>query len=337
MLVTAYSAAIQIILVVMILAAITSLQVRSPAKARIHSSHSIQSGEIIHPGDLLDVDVVGSTDFDWRGTLNPEGFLDGIRFVEDGVFARCRTTDSVAQEIRDSFARFLNEPKVKVSILDRSGREPAVIYGAVRSPQRFRLLRDVRLAELIVLSGGITDAASGTVSILRQPGAFCGNFEEASPFGEAVEGGSARILTLELNDLLSGNERANPFILYGDVITIAESLPVYLVGGVSKPGSISFREGLTVSRAVDSAGGLAKDAEPGSVTILRRSEGTSEAIRVDLEQIRNGAADDIELRAYDIVNVSQRGGFERRFAPLEGPERSGNGHSGTLPIRIIDR
>ena len=41
---------------------------------------SIPESEVnlIHSGDLIDVDVVGSIEYDWRGRLNPEGFLDGI-------------------------------------------------------------------------------------------------------------------------------------------------------------------------------------------------------------------------------------------------------------------
>ena len=30
--------------------------------------------DLIHFGDVIDVDVVGSLEFDWRGGLTPEGF-----------------------------------------------------------------------------------------------------------------------------------------------------------------------------------------------------------------------------------------------------------------------
>ncbi|MGH9819117.1 MAG: hypothetical protein ACRD43_03015, partial [Pyrinomonadaceae bacterium] len=43
--------------------------------------------DLVHYGDVIDVDVVGSLDFDWRGTLNPEGFLDGMERIEDPVYA----------------------------------------------------------------------------------------------------------------------------------------------------------------------------------------------------------------------------------------------------------
>ncbi|MDM7924023.1 MAG: hypothetical protein QUS14_17160 [Pyrinomonadaceae bacterium] len=38
---------------------------------------SRRAAELIHYGDLIDIDVVGSFEYDWRGTLTQEGFIDG--------------------------------------------------------------------------------------------------------------------------------------------------------------------------------------------------------------------------------------------------------------------
>src|SRR3954470_11961587 len=54
---------------------------------------------IIHIGDLIDVDVVGSAEYDWRGNLTPEGFLNGISFVEEPIYAQCRSEEEVAAEV----------------------------------------------------------------------------------------------------------------------------------------------------------------------------------------------------------------------------------------------
>ena len=58
----------------------------------------IDDSDLIHFGDLIDVDVVGSVEFDWRGTLNPEGFLNGPAFIEDPVFGLCRSEEAVAAD-----------------------------------------------------------------------------------------------------------------------------------------------------------------------------------------------------------------------------------------------
>lgn len=297
--------------------------------------------DLIHLGDLVDVDVVGSTEFDWRGELTPEGFLSGIEFTEKPVAALCRTTTDVAAEIAGSYGRFLNRPEVRVSILDRSGRLPAVVFGAVRNQQRLRLLRTVNLAEIIVVSGGLTSRASGEITILRQPRASCraagaGEQAEARAEGKTVAIGESIQLSISVKDLLRGEPRANPEIQYGDVITVLETSPVYVMGGVANPQRVDFREGLTLSRAVASAGGTIKGADPGRITIFRRQGGSSEVIKADLRDIETGNKVDVVLSAYDIVDVALDGEPDRRYAPFGEVERTGEQKPSELPVRVID-
>src|SRR5688572_12535390 len=94
-------------------------------------------GEQIHYGDLVEVDVVGSLDFDWRGGLTPEGFLDGLERAESPVYALCRSEGEVATAVAERYRRILRDPNVVVRILDRSNRALAYISGAVKTPQRF--------------------------------------------------------------------------------------------------------------------------------------------------------------------------------------------------------
>lgn len=295
----------------------------------------VASEDVIHLGDLVDVDVIGSTDFDWRGEVTPEGFLAGIRFTESPIAALCKTTEEVSNSIKSSYERFLNDPSIRVTILDRSGRAPAVLFGAVRNQHRFRLLRSVSLRELIVVAGGVTAAASGEVTILRRPTANCAPVPNAGSEGIDLIGESFRF-SVSIKDLLSGKTEANPLILYGDVVTVEESGPVFVMGGIVNPSRIAFREGLSLSRAVASAGGLVKEADPGRVTIFRRDADGSRVIKADLSSIDNGTADDIPLVAYDIVDVATSGSPDRRYAPFDEVESFRKTAVERLPLRIID-
>ena len=304
-----------------------------------------QADDLIHFGDLLDVDVIGSTEFDWRGALTPEGFLDGLRFTDNGVYALCETPNSVAEKVADSFKRFLNEPKVNVSILDRSGRATAVIYGAVRTPQRFRLNRPVRLAELLVVSGGLNENARGEIQILRQPLTSCEirnqvlNGPEADGSGNqerSADDPERNILNIRIENLLTGDKMSNPVISYGDIITVMESLPVYLMGGVANPSRIRFSEGLSVSRAIASAGGLSKEGDARRITVFRRSAGGAEIIKLDLTGVSSPNSDDIVLLPYDIVDVGQKGRAEQKFPPVIDRQSEDAVTNIDLPLRIID-
>src|SRR6476660_1623127 len=53
--------------------------------------------DLVHYGDVVDVDVVGSLEFDWRGKLNPEGYLDGFNGFGEPVLGLCRSESEIAE------------------------------------------------------------------------------------------------------------------------------------------------------------------------------------------------------------------------------------------------
>ena len=79
---------------------------------------------------------------------------------------------------------------------------------------------------------------------------------------------------------------------------------IYISGEVRSPGSFELREPITLLKAISLAGGLGERAASSKIEILRsRPDGTQERTRVNLDDIRNGKAVDVELFANDIVRV----------------------------------
>lgn len=291
-----------------------------------------QSGQLVHLGDIIDVDVVGSTEYDWRGPITPEGFLDGFDQVAKQIFALCRSEEEIAAEIAEEYGRILREPKVRVSIIDRSNRAIARLDGAIRTPYRFRIQRNVRLNEMIVLAGGVTDAASGEIQLQRPKNLSCEGFERGTD-----DSARPAVKVIKIGDLLKGIEDANPTILSGDIVTILEAYPIYMIGGVNRPGSIDSRSQVTLSRAIAMAGGLSKSAESSAISIYRRIDGKTAIINVSLEQIDSGAAADPTLNAFDIVDVTERGRTPRRLPPdPDAAIRSTRTSPVQPPLKIID-
>lgn len=302
---------------------------------------------LVHFGDLIDVDVIGSLEYDWRGTLTPEGFLNGIDFTENPIFALCRSEREIAAEVARAYAKILREPNVVVRILDRSNRPLAFLYGAVKTPQRFQIKRPIYLNEFIILSGGLTEKASGEIQIFRSKNLNCQQNSETKSASAAEsdlrerfvaasqETGASRI-NIRISDLLRGKKDANPQILSGDIVTVLEAESVYVIGGVANPKQISSRGEITLSRAVSSAGGTIKNADRKKVTIFRRDGGETKIIEADLEKIKRGEAEDILLQAFDIVDVAQTGRAGNKFPPvLKLAEPSGKS-TAVLPLRVID-
>lgn len=308
-----------------------------------------EASKTIHFGDLIDVDVVGSAEYDWRGTITPEGFLNGIGFIDEPIYALCQTEETIARKIEKAYDKLLRQPKVVVRVLDRSGRPVSVLFGAVKTPQRFQIQRSVRLNELIILSGGITERASGEIQIFRPQYLSCQEEKKTEDNKTAVdepnrtsfvstrrEDNGSTYINIKITDLLAGKTEANPLILTGDIVTILEAEPIYIIGGVASPKQISSRSQMTVSRAIAAAGGLTKDADPKKVVIFRRNGRESKIIDLDLDAVKAEKAEDIVLQAFDIVDVPQKGKTKRKFPPvirsIDGDEKN----LLNLPLRIVD-
>ncbi len=307
--------------------------------------------ELIHFGDLIDVDVIGSIEYDWRGTLSPEGILSGIKFTEEPVYAACKSPQQVAEKIAAEYGRFLNNPNIVITILDRTNRSLVRLFGAVNQPRRFRIRREVHLNELLIIAGGITENAGGEIQILRRFDSSCGadsEFQTAqknmvdpkipaseNQFIYVSDSKSPNIFTVTISDLLKGKKAANPKIYYGDLITVIEAEPIYVTGAVENPTKLSLRTTLTLSRAIASAGGLTKGAKANEITIFRRNSAGSEIITVDLDAIENGTVTDVKLQPFDVVDVAGRGQRRNKMPPIIQNEDISNS-TGDLPLTVID-
>lgn len=282
--------------------------------------------ELVHFGDVLDVDFVGAFEFDWRGTITPDGNLDGLDAYGDPIRALCRNEAQIAADIAKAYSKILRDPKVVVRIIDRSNRAVARLDGAVRTPTRFKLQREVRLRELLVLAGGLTDDASGDISIFRPRNLNC-------IAGSAQDNGS-QMITIKITDLLNGKPEANIQLLSGDIIDVIRAEPVYVIGAVNSPRPVFTRGETTVTRAVASAGGLAKDADGGKVTIYRRVGADSKVEETDLMKIKRGELIDLVLKPFDIIDVAGKGTGKRKFPPVAVTTAKTDRRE--LPLRVID-
>lgn len=312
------------------------------------SEKSKTDADSIHFGDLIDVDVIGSVEYDWRGTVTPEGFLDGIDYAENPIFALCRSEEEVAADVAGAFAKILRDPKVVVKILDRSNRPLSILYGAVKTPQRLQIKRLFFLNELIVVAGGLTDRASGEIQIFRQKNLSCRQPPNEPPdaaavtednegkFVKASQDNGLNYINIRVSDLLKGKKDANPQILSGDIITILEAESIYVIGGVANPKQISSGTQMTVSRAVAAAGGITKNADPKNIRIYRRANGETEIIEADLGKIKAGEAEDLTLKPFDIVEVGQTGRDKRKFSPILKLAEAADKKASNLPLRIIE-
>jgi len=175
-----------------------------------------------------------------------------------------------------------------------------VVVGAVRVPGRIEIRRQVRLHEVLAAAGGLTARAGKTIQLVHT-GSKC--FQSArAPAVDSVS--SSESTVLNISDLGRGEEKANPYIVAGDLVIVSVQEPIYVVGNVVSPGGIFPKEPLTLTEAIRRAGGIRLDGKTDTVVIYRQQKDKAAVpVAIDLNEIKRHRTKDPILEPYDIVYV----------------------------------
>ena len=122
---------------------------------------------------------------------------------------------------------------------------------------------------------------------------------------------SIKVNLVELLD--NGVTKDNVYVESGDVIYIQSATfsaqaqyKVYVLGKVKNPGAYDYRGGLTALDACVMAGGFADYSASNRTIITRRkSDGTTEKIKVNLDKVKKGDEPDVDLQPGDRVFVPE--------------------------------
>jgi polysaccharide biosynthesis/export protein len=301
-----------------------------------HQAQSISSHQPadnryrIGPGDVIEIRVFNKPQFSRDGVRVDSRGMIRMPLIEGEIQAACRTESELATEITTLYREYLKQPQVDVFIKDYQS-QPVAILGAVRAPTRAQLQRRVRLLELLSFAGGPSESAGRTIQIVRTAApSIC---ETTTAPDESNETALGVLDNFVLSETLRGDEKANPYVRPGDIVSVAEAEQAYVVGNVLRPAAISLKERITVSRAIAMCGGLMPDTKSSRIRIVRQTEGSTNKTElfVDLKAIDKQRAEDIALQSGDIVDVPTAGGKRllRNLISAVVPA------VGQLPVRVI--
>lgn len=285
-----------------------------PARATTSEQSGVDNQGIrnylLGPGDTLDVRVFAQPDLNAVVEVDSDGNISSLPFLESPIPAKCRTDKDIQKDITKAYAKYLKNPQVSVKIAERKSRQPATVFGAVRQPTRVQMQRKVRLNELMVVSGGFTERASGTIQILHTEPLMCPQPGEEA-LAAPIDGLKVPFEIIKISELRAGKTSANPVIRPGDYVLVTEAEPIYITGSVIAPQGIFLRDQLTLSRALAMVGGARKEAKLTDVRIYRQKPGATdqEMIRVDYAAIKKNQKPDFFLQAFDIIEVPEAGLF----------------------------
>lgn len=251
-------------------------------------------------GDVLDIRI-----FD-RPTLSRDGVrVDAsgtirMPLIRGDIEAACLTEGELAQQIAKGYSEYLKDPQVDVFVKEFNA-QPVSLIGALLKPGSYQLQRRIRLRELLMIAGGPLTTAGGQIQIMHdETQKSC----EQEPQRRMLSLDDPGVTMLNLDDVIRGDPKSNPYVRAGDFINLPEANQAYVVGNVFKPTSIALNGTITMSRAIAMAGGALPNSKS-EVRLLRLNpdKNGSREIHINLKELERNPTEDLALRAGDIVEV----------------------------------
>lgn len=244
-------------------------------------------------GDLLEIKVLGVDQLSRDLRVDNRGFITMPR-LDEPIKASCLTEEELETEIINKYSKYLNNPRVDVSVKEFLNLQVAVI-GAVHQTGRFQLKRRIRLLELLTYCGGLAESAGTNITIVH-------NDELASC--EIDKNPRPNFESIPVEELLRNDNNANFYVKSGDIINVPQANIITIAGNVNKPGSLPLTGTMTITRAIALSGGVKADTAKNKIRIVRQTPGAADTeIAVDLTAIEKRKSDDVELHVNDIVIV----------------------------------
>jgi polysaccharide export outer membrane protein len=166
------------------------------------------SNYIIGPGDSIQVFVWRNPELSVTVPVRPDGKIS-TPLVEDMVAVGKKPSD-LSRDIEVRLAEFIRSPQVNVIIMDaRSSFSQVTVIGQVKTPQTVPYQEGMKVLDLVLAVGGLTEFAAGNrAKLVRKDGN-----------GKDVE------IKIRLNDLLTaGKLKENLLVLPGDVLIVPASI-----------------------------------------------------------------------------------------------------------------
>jgi len=208
-------------------------------------------------------------------------------------------------------SEIIRHPAVSVTVTGY-GSQPVSILGSVNNAGIHQLKGPKTLTEVLSLAGGLRPDAGYRIKIVRM--SQWGTIPLPSVRRELS--GDFSVAEVNLKDILDAkNPEENIRICPHDVITVPRAQMIYVVGEVEKSGGfvLNENESFSVLQALALAGGLRVAAAPKKAKLIQPAEGGKKTeVAVDVARILSGRAQDLPLKADDIL-----------FIPLNGPKMAG--------------
>ncbi len=233
----------------------------APAEYRLGAGDVIRISVFQNPELTLETRVT-------EGGLVSYPLLGSIRVGGLGV---TQAEKLIADGLRSG--NFVKNPQVTLVITQVRGNQASVL-GQVNRPGRFPIeVADMRLSDLLAMSGGSNSIASDNIVLT------------------GVRNGQPYRLEVDLPTLFTPGGRGNDvLILNGDTVWVDRQPMVFIYGEVQRPGPMRMERDMTLMQALATGGGLnARGTEKGIRVHRKGANGSTEVIQSKMDdRLRDG-------------------------------------------------
>jgi len=243
------------------------------------------------PGDRVDIDLLGSAQGPQPVTVGPDGKIYYDLLPGQPVWGL--TLSQTCDQLNRELARFYKNPRTSVTL--REVRSIRVwVLGRLNTPGIYPLDTPTTIVDAITRAGGLYTSQ------------FTGTTEELADLRHSFLLRHGKYLPVNFDRLIhEGDLSQNLYLEPDDFICLPSALAteVYVLGAVTEPRAVSFKDQVTLSSAIAVARGTTPDAYPREVVIIRGSLTEPHYAVVNFLDILKGKAREVALQPHDIVYV----------------------------------
>lgn len=246
---------------------------------------AIAGDYVIGEGDSLEIAVWGVKELSFPARVRPDGKITVPGLGDISVSGQ--TPTSLQASLTTRLKELVKNPIVTVSVTGITNSKVYIFGGGVKSGV-VELLQRTTLLQLLCSVGEVKSADLKKAYLLRNGKKIKEDFHAL---------------------FISGDISGDVQVESGDSIFIPLLLDksVYVLGAVTTPKSIEYRDGMTVMEAILEAGGFTKFASQNDTQIRRKENGTEISIPVKAKEIiqSGNMTQNVKLKPGDYIIVKE--------------------------------
>jgi polysaccharide export outer membrane protein len=240
---------------------------------------------IIGEGDSLHIGVWGVKELNISARVRTDGKITVPGLGE--VLASGSTPGQLQTLLARRLKDLVKNPIVTVTVEEITNNKVYIFGGGVKSSV-YQLSQRTTLLQLLCIISEIKGADLSKAYLLRK-----GKKLKQGLHNMFVQGQTEDDLVLEPGDVL--------------FMPVLLDKNVYVLGAVTTPKAIEFREGMKVMEAILESGGFTKFADQNDITVKRKNGEQSVSLAVKAKRLfkKGDLSQNIELKAGDYVMVNE--------------------------------